>query len=55
MDTVRYKINNNEFGHFVVNTSTNKIIDLDENSEEYKEYLSWINLGNTPKKWNTEV
>lgn len=55
MDTIKYKINNNEYGYFIVNTETNKIIDLNENSHDYMEYDSWIKLGNTPGIWNNEV
>jgi hypothetical protein len=55
MDTIKYKINDNEFGYFIVNTETNKIIDLDKNSHEYKEYDIWTKNGNTPEIWNEGV
>ena len=55
MDTIKYKINDNEFGYFIVNIETNKIIDLDTNSDEYKEYDMWTKNNNTPGIWNKEV
>jgi len=54
MDTIKYKINNNEFGYFIVNTELNSIISLDENSSEYIEYNNWISSGNTPGIWGIE-
>jgi hypothetical protein len=52
MDTVRYKINDNEFGFFIVNIEDNRIINLDKNSQDYLEYKNWIDLGNIPEAWN---
>jgi hypothetical protein len=54
MDTIKYMINDNEFGYFIIKTETDKIINLDENSEEYQEYLVWKEGGNIPGKWNSE-
>jgi hypothetical protein len=55
MDTVKYKLNDNNFGYFIVNTESNTIIDLDENSDEYKEYDTWVKSGNIVGIWNKEV
>jgi hypothetical protein len=54
MDTVKYMINDNEFGYFIIKTETDKIINLDENGEEYKDYLDWVSMGNSAGKWNSE-
>ena len=51
MDTIKYKVNDNEFGYFIVNTELNSIISLDKNSPEYIEYNNWISSGNTLGIW----
>jgi hypothetical protein len=55
MGTIKYKLNDNNFGYFIVNTETNTIIDLDENSDEYREYLDWVSQENVVGTWNNEV